>query len=67
MDFTKFDLLESRVTSLLTRIADADTRNKSLENELEQARSRVQELTDERAAILVKIDELLSRLDTLGE
>jgi chromosome segregation ATPase len=66
MDLSKFDILESKVTSLLSRVQDADYKYKTLENELEDARNQIRELTEERSLILSKIDELLSRLDSLG-
>jgi vacuolar-type H+-ATPase subunit I/STV1 len=65
MDFSKLDLLESKVGSLLARITDAEDKARHMEKELDQAKAQVNELTEERQVILKKIDELLGRLESI--
>ncbi|MDR2340644.1 MAG: hypothetical protein LBF40_11045 [Deltaproteobacteria bacterium] len=65
MDLSKLELLESKVSSILTRLSEAEGKASSLGAELNEARERIRSLDEERTLILKKIDELLGRLDNL--
>ncbi|MDR2352584.1 MAG: hypothetical protein LBF22_05375 [Deltaproteobacteria bacterium] len=63
MDLSKLDLLESRVTTLITRLTESEKKNSFLEDEIKALQAQIDSLSTERVTILQKIDELLSRLD----
>jgi chromosome segregation ATPase len=76
MDFGKFDLLESRLGSLLDRLKSLEKDNLSLngslqaaKNELEVAQQKIAELSKVRESVVSRIDTLLERIsqaDLLG-
>ncbi|MDR1314392.1 MAG: hypothetical protein LBQ12_12035 [Deltaproteobacteria bacterium] len=63
MDLAKFDLLENKILGLVERLQEAEKKSGKLENELKEAQSQLEAASEERAAILKKIDELITRLD----
>ncbi|MDR1084541.1 MAG: cell division protein ZapB [Deltaproteobacteria bacterium] len=76
MDFGKFDLLESRLGSLLDRLKSLEKDNLSLndglqaaKNELSVAQQKIAELSKVRESVVSRIDALLERIsqaDLLG-
>ncbi|MDR1037258.1 MAG: hypothetical protein LBT40_12045 [Deltaproteobacteria bacterium] len=63
MDLAKFDLLETKIQGLVDRLRDAEKKSETLETELKEAQGQLEAASEERAAILKKIDELITRLD----
>jgi chromosome segregation ATPase len=63
MDLKNLELLEERLTNLITRIKTAEEKIKTQEDELKKAQAQIDTLNEERVTILKKIEELLSRLD----
>ncbi|MDR3153527.1 MAG: hypothetical protein LBW85_04460 [Deltaproteobacteria bacterium] len=63
MDLSKFDLLETKIQELVKRLKAAEGKTSSLEAELQEAKLQLASANEERAAILKKIDELITRLD----
>ncbi|MDR1081533.1 MAG: hypothetical protein LBQ79_11395 [Deltaproteobacteria bacterium] len=63
MDLAKFDLLENKILGLVDRLREAEKKAGSLETELKEAQGQLEAASEERAAILKKIDELITRLD----
>jgi hypothetical protein len=63
MDLAKFDLLEAKIQGVLERLKESEKRNAALEAEIKEARIQLEAASDERAAVLKKIDELITRLD----
>ncbi|MDR1606908.1 MAG: cell division protein ZapB [Deltaproteobacteria bacterium] len=73
MDFSKFDLLESRLGSLLERLKALESDNQSLkdqlataQNGLETAQKQIADLTKARDSVVYRIDSLLDRLAQAG-
>ncbi|MDR2422064.1 MAG: cell division protein ZapB [Deltaproteobacteria bacterium] len=73
MDFSKFDLLETRLGSLLDRLKALEKDNLSLKADLEAARGELNlatrqnaDLVKSRDAVVVRIDALLERLTQSG-
>jgi chromosome segregation ATPase len=73
MDFSKFDLLETRLGSLLDRLKALEKDNLSLKadlessrGELDQAKRQCADLVKSRDAVVARIDALLERLTQSG-
>ncbi|MDR2141007.1 MAG: cell division protein ZapB [Deltaproteobacteria bacterium] len=73
MDFSKFDLLETRLSSLLERLKALESDNAALKGqlgearqELETAQRRVTDLTKARETVVTRIDALLERMTQAG-
>ncbi|MDR1040292.1 MAG: hypothetical protein LBR80_09045 [Deltaproteobacteria bacterium] len=63
MDLSKFDLLEAKIQGLVDRLREAEKKAGALEAELKEAQAQLEAANEERAAVLKKIDELITRLD----
>jgi predicted nuclease with TOPRIM domain len=73
MDFGKFDLLETRLGSLLERLKALENDNQTLssrlktsQEELLATKKRVDELVSARDTVVTRIDALLERLAQSG-
>ncbi|MDR1872424.1 MAG: hypothetical protein LBS60_11000 [Deltaproteobacteria bacterium] len=73
MDFSKFDLLETRLGSLLERLKALEKDNftlssdlKSAQEELAAAKKRETELVTARDTVVTRIDALLERMAQSG-
>ncbi|MDR1577749.1 MAG: cell division protein ZapB [Deltaproteobacteria bacterium] len=73
MDFSKFDLLESRLGSLLDRLKALDSDNATLkanlqsaQKELDAANKQIADLVKTRDSVVARIDALLDRMTKSG-
>ncbi|MDR1486547.1 MAG: hypothetical protein LBT62_00925 [Deltaproteobacteria bacterium] len=79
MDFSKFDLLEKKIETIIAKkdqaqeqiktlsleLADTKTELDQFKNKLDQAKKEIGTLTEDRKTILQKLDSLLSRLEQI--
>ncbi|MDR0548144.1 MAG: hypothetical protein LBI10_01840 [Deltaproteobacteria bacterium] len=73
MDFSKFDLLETRLGALLDRLKGLENVNQTLNvdlkaalDELDSTKRRLNDLVKTNDAVVARIDALLERLTQAG-
>jgi DNA anti-recombination protein RmuC len=75
MDFSKFDLLETRLGSVLDRLKALESDNSTLktslvsaQKDLDSAKKEIAELIKVRDSVVLRIDNLLERMNSsLGD